>query len=149
MAASSKALALGLLLTLLALGCDSGPAMGTVSGKVTVDGEVPADGASINFLPADGQGVTTGATLDKGQYSVKVPVGAMKVQIRCPKPAGAKVAAKKEKKEGPGAGPGPGAGGWIEESLPPEYHEKTKLTFDVQPGSQEKNWECTTTKAKP
>lgn len=129
------------------VGCDDGPAMGTVSGTITVDGAVPADGASINFIPIGGGGVTTGATLDKGKYSVKVPVGKMKVEIRAPKPA----AKSKAPKAGPGGGgPGPGGdgGGWIEESLPPEYHEKSELTLEVKAGSQEKNWDCLTTKKK-
>jgi hypothetical protein len=140
---SNRIMAFGLLVIGLA-GCSDGPAMGTVSGTVTVDGAVPADGASINFIPKDGAGMTTGQTLDKGKYSLKVPVGLMKVEIRAPKPAKAKGPAK----EGPGGGPGPGAGGWIEESLPLEYHEKSTLTLEVKPGSQEKNWECST-KSKP
>jgi len=139
-----RAVALLYLLGLGTTGCDDSPATGTVSGTITVDGAVPADGASINFMPIDGKGVTSGATLDKGKYSVKVPVGNMKVEIRAPKPAkGGKVAAKAE--PGPG-GDGPGGGGWIEESLPPEYHEKSTLTYDVKSGSQEKNWECSTAK---
>ena len=135
----------GFLACLLAgflAGCDDGPAMGTVSGVITVDGAVPADGASINFIPVGSAGVTTGATLDKGKYSVKVPVGKMKVEIRAPKPAKGAKAAKTA--PGPG-GDGPG-GGWIEESLPPEYHEKSDIFLEVKSGSQEKNWDCLTKK---
>jgi hypothetical protein len=43
-------------------------------------------------------------------------------------------------------GPGPGGPADIEESLPPEYHEKSTLTFDVKPGKNEKNWEITSKK---
>ncbi|MGL6074503.1 MAG: hypothetical protein ACRC8S_10115 [Fimbriiglobus sp.] len=132
-----------LLLVAPLAGCDSGPAMGTVSGTITIDGQVPPEGASINFIPSDGQGITTGATLDKGKYSFKVPVGKMKVEIRSPKAAKAK--ATNPRVDGPGRA-SPTTGGIILESLPPEYHEKSKLTYDVQEGSQKKDWACTTSK---
>ena len=120
-------------LTMLALvaGCDDGPAMGDVTGTVTVDGQVPPDGSSINFIPADGQGPSAGALIQNGKYSVQVPVGLAKVEIRVPKPAkkGAKV-------EGPGS-----EGGYVEELLPPKYNDQTELTLEVKRGKNEKNWE--------
>ena len=79
-------LATGFLTLLLVIGCDSGPATGNVSGTVTVDGAVPMAGSSISFIPANGNAPSSGATLENGKYSVKVPVGAMKVAIYAPRP---------------------------------------------------------------
>ena len=131
-----------LVLGLVALaGCSSGPTTGEVTGTVTVDpGGVPAEGSSINFIPTDGKANTAGAQIINGKYTATVPVGTAKVEIRIPRPQGkgnkSKPAAHKE-----GPGSGPSVGNIIEESLPPEYNDKTTLTFDVKPGTQEKNWD--------
>lgn len=122
---------------LLALvGCDSGPKMGDVSGSVTVDGQTPALGSSITFVPTDGKAGGGGATLQNGKYAVKLATGAYKVEIRVPKPV-----AKAPK---PREGPGPGGVANIEESLPAKYHDQTELTFEVKAGPNEKNWPLTT-----
>lgn len=134
------AAAAGLLVALLALaGCDSGPKTGEVTGTVTVDGQVPADGSSITFIPADGKSPSAGATLEGGKYKVQVPVGQAKVEIRVPRPL-------KNPKTKPVEGPGPGGPANIEESLPVKYNDKTELTFDVKSGAQEKNWEASAKK---
>lgn len=117
-------------------GCDSGPKMGDVTGTVTVDGQVPAEGSSITFIPTDGKTPAAGATLEKGKYSTKVPVGNCKVEIRAPRPlARAKVRTE---------GPGPGGPADIEESLPAKFNDATELTFEVKPGTNEKNWDLQT-----
>lgn len=123
----------------LALGCAGGPATGDVSGTITVDGQVPADGSSINFIPTDGKAPTAGATLDKGKYTAKVPVGTSKVQIWVPRPVGG--APKPKAKDGYQT-----EGQIVEESLLEKYNEKTELTFEVKPGRQEKNWEVSAKK---
>lgn len=114
---------------LMLVGCSDG-SLGEVSGTVTVNGAVPADGSSIDFIPVNGQGPSAGMTLEKGKYSVKAPIGMCKVVLRIPRSA--------RRQDGP-AGPGP-TGDRIEESLPEEYNDKTQQTFDVKPGHQEKNW---------
>jgi len=115
-------------------GCDDGIPMGQVSGTITVDGQVPALGSSITFIPSDGKTPSTGCTLDAGKYSAKVPVGKMKVEIRVPKPV-----AKPEKTVA-----GPGAGGdKIDESLPAKYNSDTELTYEVVSGSQTKDFVLT------
>jgi len=123
-------------LTVLALvGCgDDGPATGEVTGTVKVNGQVPAAGSSINFIPADGKSPTAGALIQDGKYTVRVPVGTAKVEIRVPRP----VARSGRKAEGPGPG-----GDVIEESLPPRYHDQTELTFEVRKGKNEKDWDLT------
>jgi hypothetical protein len=129
----ARSAACALALFTLAAGCDDGPAMAEVTGTVTVDGQVPADGSSINFIPTDGKGPSAGALIQNGKYSAQVPVGLAKVEIRVPKPA-----KKAVKVEGPG-----GEGGNVEELLPARYNDQTELTFEVKRGKNEKNWELT------
>ncbi|HEX4611815.1 MAG TPA: hypothetical protein VH092_26705 [Urbifossiella sp.] len=123
---------LGLAAALAAAGCGDGAKTGDVSGTVTVDGQVPAEGSSITFIPTDGRSQTAGATIKDGKYSASVPVGTAKVEIRVPR----LIARPKAEKAGPGSG-----GGKIEESLPARYHDKSELKYDVQSGRNEKNWE--------
>lgn len=126
------AVVLGGMLALF-VGCNDGPPTGEVSGLVTVNGAIPANGSSITFIPLDGKAPSAGNTLKEGKYSVKVPVGTAKVELRVPRPVA-------RRKDGAKDGPGPG-GDLIEESLPAEYNNNTTLRFDVQPGKQEKNWD--------
>ena len=132
---------LGIAAAFLALiagvGCSGGADTGTVSGTVSVDGNVPAEGSSINFISTSGGSSTAGGLIEQGKYSVKVPVGATKVEIRIPRPQGG--AARVAPKAGPGSEKG--SGGPIEESLPPEYNDKSTLTFEVKSGTNEKNWD--------
>lgn len=126
------------LACLLLSGCGDDSKTGTVSGTVTVNGEIPMDGSSINFVSSDGKSSSSGDTLKQGKYSATVPIGTVKVEIRVPRPL-------TRAKPGPKSdGPGPGASGFIEESLPAEYNDKTTLTLEVKPGSNEKNWEIQT-----
>jgi hypothetical protein len=129
--------AIGLLAVLsLTAGCNDGPAMGEVSGTVKVDGQVPAAGSSITFIPTDGQSPTAGALLgEDGRYRVQVPVGKARVEIRVPRPRAKRAA----KAQGPGA-----EGGWIEESLPTKFNDKSELTFEVKSGKNQKDWEVST-----
>ena len=92
-------------LTVLA-GC-GGDQPGEVSGIVSVDGQVPAEGSSITFVPT-GQTAGGGCLIEGGNYAVKLVRGNYKVEIRVPKPLkGAKAAPAGD---GPQPG-GPGTGG--------------------------------------
>jgi len=120
----------------LAPGCGDGPAMGEVSGTIKVDGQVPAEGSSITFIPTDGKSPTAGAVLGKdGSYQVRVPVGKVRIEIRVPRP----MAKRAAKAQGPGA-----EGGWIEESLPAKYNDQSELTFEVKSGKNQKDWDVST-----
>jgi hypothetical protein len=128
----------GTLVALLVLaGCSGEAKMGTVTGAVTVDGQVPAEGSSITFFPTDGKSRSAGALIEQGKYSTSVPVGEARVEIRVPRPA-------RTGKGKPGEGPGGPGGDIIEESLPAKYNDKTELKYDVKPGRNEKNWELKT-----
>jgi hypothetical protein len=136
MRTSSFAGAAGLLAALLAVAGCGGSKSAEVTGTVTVDGQVPAEGSSITFIPTDGKSRSAGALIEGGKYTARdVPVGTAKVEIRVPRPAG--------RPGKPQAGPGPG-GDIIEESLPAKYNDKTELTFDVKSGRNEKNWDLST-----
>jgi hypothetical protein len=125
--------AVALAAVLALAGCNSDSASGEVTGTVTVNGETPPVGSSINFVPTGAGSSGGGGGITDGKYAVKLPVGNYKVEIRVPRPVKAGKVIK--------AGPGPGAGVEIEESLPAKYNEKTELTFEVKPGKNEKNWE--------
>jgi hypothetical protein len=123
------------LLTCLALvaGCSGESATGEVTGTVTVDGKIPAEGSSITFFPMDGKSPSAGDRLDKdGKYDVKVAVGMAKVEIRVPRP----VTRPKAAKDGPGA-----QGDLVEESLPAKYNDQSELRLDVHSGKNPKDFE--------
>lgn len=128
----ARPLAGALALLALVAGCEDGPRTGEVAGTVKVDGLIPPPGSSITFIPTDGKAQTAGAVLEEGRYSVRVPVGMSRVEIRVPRPA----ANRAPKTEGPGA-----EGGYIEESLPPRFNDESELTFEVKPGKNQKDWD--------
>ena len=103
-----------------------------VSGTIIVNGQ-PAEKGSISFILADGK-AQTGGEIKEGKYSVKVPPGMAKVQIRVPKVTG-----KKKLYNTPDSP----SQDMMEEILPEKYNNKTELLFDVRPGKNEKNWELT------
>ena len=125
----------GFLAVLFALvGCDSGPPMAEVKGTVTFEGK-PVEEGAIRFEAVDGKSPTAGGTIKDGQYSAKVPVGAMKVAI-----SGSKGTGKKKKLYDTPDSPE------MEEKiplLPPKYadYSKTELTFEVKRGVNEKSWD--------
>ena len=123
--------AAGLLAALLTLSGCGDSKEGRVSGTVWVDDE-PVEDGSINFIPADGQSQTAGGVIKDGKYSVKVPVGLMKVEIRAPKTIGH----KKIYPDQPNSPVRPVR----EERLAERYNLKTELTFEVRPGDNEKDF---------
>ena len=78
------------VLSLTVAGCGGGgadlPDLGTVSGKVTMDGQ-PLAGAVVIFTPVSGPGSSTGITDESGEYklvfrqAVGAVVGSHKVSI--------------------------------------------------------------------
>ncbi|HEV3145463.1 MAG TPA: carboxypeptidase-like regulatory domain-containing protein [Gemmataceae bacterium] len=115
-------------------GCDGRP-HGTVRGTITLNGQ-PIELGAIAFIPADGQGPTTGGAIKDGKYSVaNVPVGEMKVSISASKTIGK----KKLYEDRPDSPEMP-----ITENPVPEKYtslEKTELRLNVKSGINEKNWE--------
>jgi hypothetical protein len=121
-----------LLASLLLAGCD-GDNRVVVKGTVQFDGKPIADG-SINFVPNDGKSQTAGGAIKEGKYSVRVPVGPMKITISEPKVVG-----KKKLYDTPDSPERP----IMAESLPAKYadRDKTELEYEVKPGLNEKDWD--------
>jgi hypothetical protein len=125
----------GLLVILLALtGCMDRLKMADVEGDVTVDNE-PIEEGSITFIPADGKGPTTGGRIEDGHYAVKVPPGPMKVAITRPK-----VVEMKKLYPTPDSPKRP----IYKETLPARFNDKTELRYEVEPGTNEKNFQLST-----
>ena len=103
------------------VGCGPESNMTRVSGTVTVDGEVPAQG-SIAFIPLDGAAPTTGAVIDQGKYTSEAPLGESKVEIRV-----AKVVGKKKLYDTPDSP----VQEIMQEVLPAKYNESTELRSSV------------------
>jgi hypothetical protein len=122
------------LVAALALAGCGGGKDADVSGTVTVNGELVEEGA-ITFIPADGQGPTTGGAIKGGKYAVKkVPLGLMKVKISKPKFV-------REKELYPGQKNSPKQA-VMAEDLPARYSddEKTELRYEVHSGSNTKDF---------
>jgi hypothetical protein len=118
-----------LLVLLLALvGC-GGEQM--VTGTVNVDGK-PLPEGSITFTPVDGKTSTAGGFIKNGGYSVKVPVGVMRVSINAPKVVG-----KKKLYNTPDSP----LRDVTAEALPAKYNEKSELKLDVKSGNTQKDFE--------
>lgn len=116
---------LALVLACLGCGKEEGPKAAQVSGKVTLDGTPLAEG-SINFLPADGVGAPAGTNIVKGEYSVRVPLGAKRVEIRAPKVVGQKVAYEGD--------PNSPKIDLIEELVPARYNAASELKAVIAEG---------------
>jgi hypothetical protein len=115
----------------LASGCSTGPAVGTVNGDVTFDGQPVKDGR-ISFTPLDGQASTGGAPIVNGKFTAVVPVAKMKVAIN-----GNKVIGKRKAYDTPESP-------WeddVAELLPAKYHVNSELTLEVKRGVQDVKFE--------
>jgi hypothetical protein len=119
-----------LVASLLIIGC-SDPTTGQVSGQVTVGGK-PLEKGTIQFVPADGTSPTAGGEVLGGKYSVRVSVGTMKVSFSAPKVVG-----QKKVYNTPDSPTMPVTA----EALPARYSTESKLTLEVKPGSNPKDWE--------
>ena len=111
------------------LGC--GPATGTISGTVTVDGK-PVENGVISFIPVEG-GKVQPVTVDiqGGKYSAEAVAGPKLVQISAPVVTG-----RRKEYEGPNAP----LVDITEESIPARYNSDSELKFDVQRGANAKDW---------
>lgn len=122
-----------LLLTLLLVGCNSGPPLGEVTGKVTIDGE-PVANAMVTFQPIGIGRPSSGETNEKGEYTLNYTadltgalVGKHKVSISTEKVYEA-ILDESERKT-------------IPEKFPPSFNTDTELEVEVKPGSQVFNFD--------
>jgi len=115
-------LALGLL---AGCGGQDGPPRGTVSGKVTLDGQ-PLAGATVTFYPEGGR-PSVGITDESGNYELAytadksgAAVGKHTVRITTAQISGEGVSPDKMK-----------------EKLPAKYNDQSELTVEVASGSNQ------------
>jgi len=95
--------------------------------------------ASIAFFPTDGKSQTTGGIIRQGEYSVQVPFGPAKVEIRVPKTIG-----KQKMYNTPDSEEIP----IVRETLPAKYNNRTELLVDIQPGTNREDFSLSTKKGK-
>ena len=110
-------------------GC--GPATGTVSGTVTLDGR-PVDNGIISFIPADttkAQPVTV--DIKAGNYTAHLQTGPTTVQISAPVVTG-----QRKEYNSPDAP----LIDITEESIPAKYNSDSQLRVDIQRGANTKDW---------
>jgi hypothetical protein len=112
-------------------GCTSDSSQGNVEGTVTLDGQ-PLTSGIIRFVPVDGRSPTADATITEGAFSLKMPVGAKRVQIMAPKVVG-----KRQMYQTPDSP----TVDIVEELLPARYNVRSELTIDVKPGTQQGDYE--------
>jgi hypothetical protein len=120
-------LALVILASATLFACNRGPAIGKVSGEVTLDGS-PLKEGNVLFTPIDGLSQTGGATIADGKFTADVPVAKMKVQISANEVIGQEPAYAGDPKS-PMIPK-------VRELIPKRYNDQSELTLDVKPGAQ-------------
>jgi hypothetical protein len=136
-------------LLVLALGCSRTPRSAEhaeVSGKVLYKGQ-PLPGGRVTFVSAQGTFASTGNIDEKGDYTIKAPVGEVKISVdnRMLSALGAKAGALprgagRRPQEG-GGEPNPVKGTY--KPIPTKYYtpDTSGLTYTVQKGPQTHNIE--------
>jgi hypothetical protein len=126
--------ALALLTAMIGCG-ESGPERAEVRGTVTLDG-TPVESGSISFIPIEGtEGPSTGGAITNGAYHLTRSdgpvIGKHRVQILASRPTGRQIEA------GEGADDPNAMIDEIEMYIPPEYNTKSKLTADIESGTNQ------------
>jgi hypothetical protein len=117
---------------LACLGCDSGPSLYEIKGKVSFDG-VPVAKGDITLRPEKPSTAPQGATIKDGSFQMKASEGKYKVEI-----ISTRVVPGKK---------GPMGEDAIEEFIPEKYNTKTTLGAEVKTtGNNELIFELTSKK---
>ncbi|WP_437203970.1 hypothetical protein [Planctomicrobium sp. SH664] len=111
-------------------GCKQGPVTAEVHGQVTLDGQ-PLTEASVSFIPANGR-PSEAYTDQEGKFVLRHT----RSQSGCLLGPHKVLISTFEMYRRP-------------ELVPAEYNERTTLTFDVQPGGNEANFNLTGKIKKP
>jgi hypothetical protein len=120
----------GLLCLCLCLSAGCGSDGATVSGEVTVN-EQPLEKGIISYSDAEGDAAPSTAVIENGHYELQTTPGRKRVRISAP------VVVRQVKES---SAPDSPLIDVTEESLPDRYHVQSELTFEVEPGSNTKNW---------
>jgi hypothetical protein len=115
-------------LSCLLAGCN--PSLATVSGEVTLNDQ-PLQTGTIQYEAAEGDAEPARASIQNGKYELRTVPGKKLVRISAP------VVVRQVKES---SAPDAAVIDIPEESLPDRFHIKSELTFEVQPGSNTKDW---------
>lgn len=127
-----RTISLLFVLLLASFGCDSGPRLYEITGKVTFDGTPVAKG-DITLRPEKTSTAPQGATIKDGSFQMKANEGKYKVEI-----ISTRVVPGKK---------GPMGEDAIEEFIPEKYNTKTTLGAEVKSsGKNELIFELTSKK---
>ncbi len=110
----------------LIAGCGSDKPVGTVKGRVTLDGQPLAKG-QIRFVPVDGKSAPVEAEVADGAFAATLPLGDMRVEVRAPKVVG-----KLKMYESPNSP----VVDKIEEAVAARFNVTSTLTLTVRKGEQ-------------
>jgi hypothetical protein len=113
------------------LGCESDATDGTVSGRITLDGQT-VEGGLIRFVPVDGKTQPDDSVITNGSYSVTMPVGEKKIEITWLKTNGV---AEDTATQGQSK---------TVQMIPPQFNTQTTLTYTIVKGKQTKDFELKT-----
>jgi len=108
-------------------GCGSPEGQGIVTGTVTLDDALLAEGV-VRFVAVDGDSPTASAAVTKGKFVATLPIGQMRVSFSAPKVVGTRQ--MYDMPDSPMVDV-------VEELLPGRYNVRSELTLDVEQGSQE------------
>lgn len=119
------------LLLFLVLGCDTGPKMYPVAGKITFDGEPVEDGV-ITLIALEPGIAPDAGPIKNGAFHFKAKAGAKKVEIRASRVVGQSAMGPIKK-----------------EYIPRRYHAESTLREEVKPdASNQFTFELTGDKKK-
>ncbi|QDS89899.1 hypothetical protein EC9_41010 [Rosistilla ulvae] len=128
------------LLALFVLGC--GPSTSTPSvrlgGTVTLDGQ-PLESGQISFIPSDGKGNSSGATVSAGSFDAEVFPGEMRVEIISPQVTGTRKVYDT---------PDSPTEDVTEEQIPTRYNTNSTLTVDAVLGEDKTDLQFALTSGK-
>ena len=113
---------IGILLSLLLVGCSREAKLYPVSGSVSLDGQPVSEG-DILFVSPDGVRGPDAGKIEGGKYALKTTDGKKRVEVSAAKirPGGAR---------GAGGEPVP------EEYIPARYNTASELSFEVKPAAE-------------
>lgn len=126
-------IACAVVVGLVAAGCGGDAPTGyPVSGRVTLDGAA-LDRGLIRLAPT-GKGSPVGGEIKAGRYDLMAPPGVCRVEITATKVVGQRKAYDT---------PDSPLVAVTEEAVPARYNAQSQLTYDVQAGRNEKDFDLT------
>jgi hypothetical protein len=126
-----------LLTGLAGTGCGPRDSLLTIQGTVSLDGK-PLPQGQVIFTPEDKSLRAEGAAVKDGGFTIRVHKGPHRVEIN---------AQAEELRDAP-AGALPEAGMKISSLIPPEYNDKSTLSFDVQSATDRPAFDLTSRKKR-